>query len=148
MTDKFIMRPHGAGVFDTGQDRCRRQTVIIRSMQTLRHARFLARLVLAWFVLALGVAVASPLVKPQAMELVCSSAGSVKLVKTGDDGSQPSSHVLDCPLCLIASAPPPAMVSLPQAAPLQAATLWAGIAAHLASRAAAPLPPRGPPSRA
>lgn len=120
----------------------------MRFMQTLRHARFLARLVLAWFVLALGVAVASPLVKPQAMELVCSSAGSVKLVKTGDDGSQPSSHVLDCPLCLIASAPPPATLSLSQAGPLQAATLLAGITAPLASRAAAPLPPRGPPSRA
>ena len=117
-------------------------------MQTLRHARFLARLVLAWFVLALGVAVASPLVKPQAMELVCSSAGNVKLVQTGDDGSQPSGHVLDCPLCLLASAPPPAVAGVPQATPVRATTLAAGTTAPRVSRTAAPLPPRGPPSRA
>ena len=39
-------------------------------MQTLRHAHLLARFVLVWFVCALGVAVASPMVHPQAMELV------------------------------------------------------------------------------
>ena len=60
----------------------------------------LGRLVLAWFALSLGVAVASPLVKPVAMELVCSSGGAAKLVVKGDDGTaQPAGHLLDCPLC-------------------------------------------------
>jgi hypothetical protein len=34
------------------------------AMQTLRHARQLTRFVLVWFALALGVAMASPLVSP------------------------------------------------------------------------------------
>ena len=40
------------------------------AMQALRNASFLARLVLAWFALAIGVAVASPIVKPKSMELL------------------------------------------------------------------------------
>ena len=59
--------------------------MIIAVVNRLRHGRFLARLVLAWFALAIGVAVASPLVKPQAIELVCSGNGAIKLlVKAGD----------------------------------------------------------------
>src|SRR5690606_37534878 len=45
-------------------------------MQMLRNSRFLARLVMAWFMLTLGIAVASPIVHPQAMEVVCTSSGS------------------------------------------------------------------------
>lgn len=71
-------------------------------MQTLRHAHLLARLVLVWFVCALGVAVASPMVPPQAMELVCSSGGAVKLLVKTDNGVQEmGAHSLDCPLCLV-----------------------------------------------
>ena len=54
-------------------------------MQTLRNARLIARLVLVWFALSLGVAVASPLVAPKAALLVCSGA-SVKLIVQGADG--------------------------------------------------------------
>ena len=56
-------------------------------MQTLRHFTFLSRLVLAWFVLSLGVAVASPLVHPQDTLLVCTGAGAMKVLVTADDGS-------------------------------------------------------------
>jgi hypothetical protein len=49
-------------------------------MQSLRAARFLVRLVAAWFVLSMAAAIASPLVKPQAMELICSGSGAVKLL--------------------------------------------------------------------
>ena len=74
-------------------------------MQTLRRAHFLARLVLVWFALSLGVAAASPLVQPRVMELVCSSAGMVKILVQTDDGMQEvSNHTLDCPLCLAAGA--------------------------------------------
>lgn len=115
-------------------------------MQTLRHARFLARLVLAWFALALGAAVAAPFVKPQALELVCSAGSTVKLVQTGDEGGAATGHVLDCPLCLVGGAPPPA----PHVAPVHAQPLAHVLrplppAAHCAVRTAAPLPPRGPP---
>lgn len=56
------------------------------AMSALRPARSLARLVLAWFVLALGIAVASPLVKPQSWQMVCSAAGTVKLLNIDDAG--------------------------------------------------------------
>lgn len=116
-------------------------------MHSLRSAKNLARLVLLWFVLSLGAAVASPLIKPQAMELVCSGSGAMKLLVKSDDGSKDaSSFTLDCPLCATSSAPPPA-VQL-SAGPMQAlAHVPQGIAAaHIASLTAAPLPARGPPA--
>jgi hypothetical protein len=84
-------------------------------MHLLRnHTRFLGlvgRWVLLWFVLSLGVATASPIVHPQAVELVCSSAGSIKVVVHTEDGAQEmgASHI-DCPLCVLTGAPPPAPV--------------------------------------
>mgnify|MGYP007055625982 FL=1 len=44
-------------------------------MHALRNSVSLARLVMAWFALTLGLAIASPLVHPQAMELVCTAGG-------------------------------------------------------------------------
>lgn len=116
-------------------------------MQPLRQARFLARLVLAWFALSLGVAIAAPLVKPRAMDLVCSAGGALKLIVKSDDGAKEvSGHTLDCPLCVPLGAPPPA--ARPQAVPPQALAhaLHPIVAAHIAARTAAPLPPRGPPA--
>ncbi len=116
-------------------------------LQTIRSLRWLARLVLAWFVLSTGVAVASPLVNPQGMELICSGSGAIKiLVKTDDGAKEMSSHTLDCPLCAHAGAPPPTpQAALPVAHPL-AHALRPIPAAHIAARSAAPLPPRGPPA--
>ena len=67
---------------------------IMRSMHMFRTSSLLARLILAWFVLTVGVAIASPLVHPQGMELVCTTGGTVKLVVLGDDddGAMDSSH--------------------------------------------------------
>lgn len=116
-------------------------------MHSLRSAKNLARLVLLWFVLSLGAAVASPLIKPQAMELVCSGSGAMKLLVKSDDGSKDaSSFTLDCPLCATSSAPPPDAQQT--AEPMQAlAHVLQGIAAaHIASLTAAPLPARGPPA--
>ena len=117
-------------------------------MHALRTAHTLARLVLVWFVLSLGVAIASPVVNPQAMELVCSSAGAVKVVVKTDDGAQEmgASH-LDCPLCVLTGAPPPApaVVQLPQPQPLGHA-LQSIPSARIAAATAAPLPARGPPA--
>jgi hypothetical protein len=116
-------------------------------MQTLRSLRWLARCVLAWFVLSIGVAVASPLVNPQSMELICSGSGAIKLLVKTDDGVQEmQSHTLDCPLCAHVGAPPPASQAvLPVVHPL-AHALRPIPAAHIAARTAAPLPPRGPPA--
>ncbi len=118
-------------------------------MQSLRRARLLARLVLAWFGLAIGVAIASPLVHPQALQRICSPAGAVKFVVQGDDGTVPAvaAH-LDCPLCLHAGAAPPLQLAVraPRVAPME--RLTEPIPASCAVRMAlAPLPARGPPSR-
>ena len=65
-----------------------------------------------------------------------------------DDGAQEmgASH-LDCPLCVLTGAPPPAppVVQLPQPQPLGHA-LQSIPAARIAAATAAPLPARGPPA--
>ena len=114
-------------------------------MHRLRHASLLARLVLAWFALSLGVAIASPLVKPQALQLVCSAAGTVKLVPgDADAGPSAAGHLLDCPLCAPGGAPGPHAAAVPRFLPPQPApAAWSAWPPALA--ASAPLPARGPP---
>ena len=91
------------------------------SLQSLRNAHRLTRFVLVWFALFVGAAVASPLVKPEAVQLVCSAIGGVKLVQAdaaGEEVSGAELHTaLDCPACLPLIAHPAAEVldSLPSA---------------------------------
>ena len=114
-------------------------------MQSLRHALQLTRCVLVWFALSMGVAIASPVVHPQGMDLVCSSTGSMKLVVQGDDDGVSSNLTLDCPLCASTSAPPPVLnTALTQPSP-RAHVLQPIAAAHIAALSAPPLPSRGPP---
>jgi hypothetical protein len=122
-----------------------------RSAHTI--ARRLARWVCCWWLLAVGVAMASPMVRPQAMELVCSSAGVVKLVQKVDnwgdraDGAPSlSSHTLDCPLCMATGAPPPLSAGqAPKPAQPLRHVLRSPNPAPMFAMAAAPLPARGPP---
>mgnify|MGYP006870543190 FL=1 len=114
-------------------------------MQSLRLAIQLTRLVLVWFVLSVGVAIASPIVHPQGMDMVCTSTGSMKLVVSADE-QDTASRTLDCPLCASINAPPPAFnTTLTQPAPL-AHALRPIVAAHIAAITAPPLPSRGPPA--
>jgi hypothetical protein len=120
-------------------------------MQTLpfvRHAHLLARFVLVWFALSIGVAIASPIIKPQAMELICSGAGVMKVLLKTDDGTQGAlSLTLDCPLCVANSAPPPPAARLATEPPHALAHVLQSIpAAHIASRTAVAPPARGPPA--
>lgn len=122
-------------------------------MQFLRSARFLARLVLAWFVLALGVAVAAPMVQPQSMELICSTGGAMKLIVKSAASQDPADsgevrgHTLDCPLCATALMAPPIEVPMVSVQPSSLSHALQPVeAARIAGRVAAPLPPRGPPS--
>src|SRR2546427_4362255 len=71
-------------------------------MHTLRTSSFWKRLALAWFLLTLGVAGASPFVNPKTMELICSSGGAITMVVLDDDGQAqaPVQHTLDCSMCL------------------------------------------------
>lgn len=108
----------------------------------------LVRWVLLWFALSIGVAVASPVVHPQTMELVCASAGSIKAIVHTDDGVQElgAGH-MDCPLCVLSGAPPavPPALSLPVLMPLAHAGRPMPFA-HVATTTAAPMPARGPPA--
>lgn len=118
-------------------------------MHALRSARQLARLLLAWFALSLGVAIASPLLNPHGLQMVCTGKNAMKLVTYGEDGKAKDhrhAHSLDCPLCAAVGAPPPVAVVLPEPPhqPL-AHALTPLRAAHLVSLTAAPLPARGPP---
>jgi hypothetical protein len=115
-------------------------------MDRLRQTRCLARLVLAWFALAVGVAIASPVVNPQGVQLICSGAGGMTLkTLAGDDGTPAVQHTLDCPLCAAVAPPPPLVDVAPLALPLGHVVQSIPAARH-AARIAAPLPARGPPS--
>ena len=113
----------------------------------LRHAKTLARFVLVWFALSIGVAVASPMVNPQAMQLICSGSGVMKVLVQTDEGvKEVNSPSLDCPLCAPMSAPPghiSVVVNPPH--PLSYA-LQSIPAARIAALTGAPLPARGPPA--
>ncbi|MDF1485738.1 DUF2946 domain-containing protein [Ramlibacter sp. H39-3-26] len=117
-------------------------------MQKLRCAHRLAHWVLAWWVLSVAVAMASPIIKPTAMELVCSGTGVMKvLIKTDDGTKEVSGPMPDCLLCVSHGGLPPVVFN-PTVAPAQplAYVLQSIPAAHIASLTAAPLPARGPPS--
>lgn len=118
-------------------------------MHVLRNSSVIARLVLTWFALTLGVAVASPIVNPHSMELVCSSGGHIKLVELDDEGQLVTDHSfsLDCSLCLPLLATPPVEVGVLNVSisPEQVAPTF--MQEIIPSRTGAPLPARGPPTR-
>ncbi|MBB1603915.1 hypothetical protein [Variovorax sp. UMC13] len=123
--------------------------VLLRHLLCFRRLGALGGLVLWSFVLSLGVAAASPLLQPQALELVCASTGAVKMVVHTADGVQElgAGH-LDCPLCLPGGAPPHAASEALATAPLPRGRLSRSVEATRVALAAAPLPARGPPLRA
>ena len=115
-------------------------------LHTLRQARQLTRFVLVWFALALGVAMASPLVLPKSIDLVCSSGGVMKLVASEEGDEAPSSSAMDCPLCMSVAIPSaPLALQVVKPSPLSHA-LQPIAAAHIALATAPPLPSRGPPA--
>jgi len=117
-------------------------------MQTLRNAHLIARFVLVWFALSIGVAIASPMVNPQSLQLVCSGSGSMKVVSVDATGkSTPAvSHTLECPLCASISAPPPLeVIGFSAVAPFAYSIPVQGTMGYTPVLATPP-PARGPPS--
>jgi len=113
-------------------------------LHTLRKSTALARWILLWWCMALGVAVASPWVQPAQHMQVCSASGSITVQDTGAPNA-PAGHHLDCVLCLSPGAPPVSIevLSVAKVAPLLGRHLAAALAPH--SLSAAPPPGRGPP---
>lgn len=117
------------------------------SLQRLRECRTIVRCMLVWFCMSMGVAIASPVVYPQALTLVCTTAGAVKLVAFADtEQSTPTAmaHTLDCVLCLCAGAPPVAGISVAVALDLTQ-TYRPAYLAPLVWRTAEPTSARDPP---
>ncbi|MGV1046325.1 DUF2946 family protein [Limnohabitans sp.] len=109
--------------------------------------RRLARLVLAWYVLFVGVSVLAATLQPKTMDVVCSTMGIMKVVVQGEGGDAQVSSSMDCPLCAHATPalPPPtvaALVHVPDARSHIAQRLPEAV---LIARTAPPLPSRGPP---
>ena len=109
--------------------------------------RFLARLVLVWFALFIGVAIASPILSPTETQMVCSSAGGMKMVASGEEGADVKLTAnMDCPLCAPVHVPLQSCnTPFDHASPL-AHSLHPVAAAIIAAHAAPPLPSRGPPA--
>ena len=103
--------------------------------------------VVAWFVLALGVAVASPVVQPRSMEIVCSSTSATKILLHTSSGTlELGAHGSECPLCLTSGAPPgPPHSPSPVLTPLAHAKALS-FSPPVVVATAAPPPARGPPS--
>lgn len=115
-------------------------------LQTLRRTTLFARWVLLGFVLSLGVTIASPIVNPQATQLICSASGGMKIITTTADGStEVASQSMDCPLCISIIAPPPVLKSTFEPTQTLSYALQPIPAAIIAQRTAAPPPGRGPP---
>lgn len=114
-------------------------------MHPLRTSSALLRLVLACYLLVLGVAGASPVVHPLRMEVVCHGDGVMTMVAVDDAAGQ---HTLDCALCLPAALPAPPAHNHPAAAQPLAFAQAPMQAAQIAARIGARFPPRGPPARA
>jgi hypothetical protein len=119
------------------------------TLQTLRNAQLLTRLVLVWFALFVGAAVASPWVKPQAAEMVCTAMGGMKMVVSNDgagDAVSTSLHAaLDCPVCLPLIAPPQNLVPVALPPGGLSHVLQPRPAARLASLLGQPWQARAPP---
>lgn len=117
-------------------------------MQALRSSKLIASLVLVWFALFVGSAMASTLINPGNLQLVCSSDGGMKMVDSGNgEGDIPLAKTMDCPLCASVTAPLPGTHTGQSPVPTSLAhALHPVAAAHLASVTAPPLPSRGPPA--
>jgi hypothetical protein len=112
----------------------------------LRRTRWLAALLLAWFMLFVGAASAAPLMKAGPTSALCSASGFVKGIGgVGGDAQAKAQHSIDCVLCCFtADAPTSPVAWAPPAQPL-GHVLQSIPSARIAAITAAPMPPRGPP---
>jgi hypothetical protein len=118
-------------------------------LHTLRSTPALARAVLLWWCLALGLAAAAPLAQAQGSRMVCSASGMVMLVDA-DSGTAvgQGAHAMDCALCMAAGAPPSATPSLTRFVASSETPVAQTLLTTRAWRSAAPPPGRGPPALA
>jgi hypothetical protein len=109
--------------------------------------RRLARLVLVWYVLFVGVSVLAATLQPKTMDVVCSSMGLMKVVVQGEGGDAQVRSSMDCPLCAHATPalPPPTVADLVHVSDARSHIVQRLPEDVLTARTAPPLPSRGPP---
>jgi hypothetical protein len=114
---------------------------------TTTKLRRLARLVLVWYVLFVGVSVLAGMLQPKTMDVVCSSMGLMKLVVQGEGNDSALPASMDCPLCAHATPtlPPPTVADLAHVPDARSHIVQRLPEAVLTARTAPPLPSRGPP---
>jgi len=122
-------------------------SAIIRHMFNVQTHQFIARLVLVWFALFIGAAIAAPIVHPTETQMVCSTTGGMKMVTMDKEGADANTATsMDCPLCAAVAIPlPVASVRFEKPSAL-AHSLQPIAEAHIATVTAPPLPSRGPPA--
>jgi hypothetical protein len=115
-------------------------------MHRLRRARNITSMVLAWFVLSLGVAIMAPAMASMPMlDDICAVDAELAADGSGHSGSVPD-HLVHCPACVHSVAPPPThklaavQVHAPAAAPAMP------VQPALPEPPLAPWTARGPPS--
>jgi hypothetical protein len=114
-------------------------------METLRRVhRLTCQLLLVWFALSVGAAVASPLLQSHSGDVVCSGTGAVMLMPS-DDGTtgHPAGHQHECHLCVMVGVPPVPVVFAAQQA--SAETPVIDLPVSVARQSPAPFQQRGPP---
>ena len=114
---------------------------------TMTQLRLLARLVLVWYVLFVGVSVLAATLQPKTMDVVCSNMGLMKVVVQGEGGDAQVRSSMDCPLCAHATPalPPPTVAALAHVPDARSHIVQRLPEAVLTARTAPPLPSRGPP---
>ncbi|RYF49141.1 MAG: hypothetical protein EOO27_34165 [Comamonadaceae bacterium] len=121
-------------------------------LHPLRTTRRFARFALVWFGMALGAAVASPLLHVStdggAMRAICSSDGTLRQAVSPDGAELNAAHVhaLDCPLCTGPAIFASSAVARAEMAFCDGALPLRAFTSPLTRQAGASLPPRGPPA--
>ncbi|MHB1410603.1 MAG: hypothetical protein ACYCXC_13555, partial [Acidovorax defluvii] len=63
--------------------------------------------ILAWFLMSLGVATATPMIQPKMLDVVCTTSGALKFFALTDEGAiESDADTQNCPLCLVGGVPP------------------------------------------
>jgi hypothetical protein len=76
-------------------------------METLRRLhRLTCQLLLVWFALSVGIAVAAPILQPHSGDVVCSGSGALMPMPADSGGTPTADHDHDCRLCAVIGAPP------------------------------------------
>ncbi|HQS20031.1 MULTISPECIES: hypothetical protein [unclassified Acidovorax] len=102
--------------------------------------------VLAWFLMSLGAATATPIFQPKMLDVVCTTSGALKFFALTDEGAiESDADTQNCPLCLVGGVPPTDAYSLPPATPAVAPLPCLRSFPRAVAATAAPPPARAPP---